>query len=174
MNFYENEEQIIKLLKSNTDYDWNFDFSPNYYRVWVNGIELDPISRYDPIYKMIGFEEMVVEAENALNNANPTHIYLDDERVPKTKRDWTIIRNPYAFEKHINKYTPSVVSLDHDLGFKQTGLYCVHRLIDVCQKTGEDPSTIEFNIHSANPVGRDNMDRLWKSWLKFYKEHNES
>jgi hypothetical protein len=95
------------------------------------------------------------------------HIWLDDVRDPPdfswrvertARKAWNAIRDNYARGNTI------VVSLDHDLG----------KLVDGTEETGYDLLTwiesevgmghmpnlkITFAIHSANPVGIENMFR---------------
>lgn len=47
----------------------------------------------------------------------------------------------------------SEISLDHDMGEVATTM----RIVDWCQANGRWPEV--FTIHSANPVGRDNLVR---------------
>ena len=84
---------------------------------------------------------------------------------------------------------PTAICFDHDLGEdvavwrvakgmsknharrlkKDTlsGMDCAHWLIDYCMKTKQLIPL--YNIQSANPVGRENIDMLLKNYIK----HNE-
>jgi hypothetical protein len=113
-------------------------------------------------------------------------LYLDDVRVPKTE-GWTIVRNYDDFVEYITKNgLPDEISFDHDLGEdvakekveggmskrktrvekKETksGYDCAKWLCDYCWTNGLPiPS---WNVHSANPVGRDNIIQILKSFEK--------
>lgn len=100
------------------------------------------------------------------------NLYIDDLRNPKTNRDWTVVRSfEEAVEFMEKSGCPNYISFDHDLG-------------DVGTKTGKDianwlvekeqilegrfiPEDFEFNVHSANPVGAENIAGLLKRYLEF-------
>jgi len=99
----------------------------------------------------------------------PISIYLDDERFPKTKRNWLIVRNYKQFTKVFKKYHPltQYVSFDNDLGPNQPeGYDCAKWLVK------ENIVLKDFNVHSANPVARENITCLLNNWKKFNKTHN--
>ncbi len=89
-------------------------------------------------------------------------LYLDDERSPKTKRNWIIVRSYKQF-KMIVKHLPGIeyASLDHDLGEEKSGLDCVKWLVE------NDIVIKDFNVHSANMVGAENIRSLMNNWIKF-------
>lgn len=96
-------------------------------------------------------------------------LYLDDEREPKTQRDWVIVRSWDAFvEVILEKGIPSYMSLDHDLGEEKSGYDCVKWFIDHCIEKDVKPSEVEIHAHTANPVGRDNIVGYVESWHKHY------
>lgn len=100
-------------------------------------------------------------------------LYLDDERFPKLSDDWIIVRSFDEFIKIIlDKGLPSHISFDHDLGDNvPTGFDCVKWMIHGMKY---DLRNVDINVHSANPVGRDNIEGLVKSWNKFLnsEEHD--
>lgn len=92
-------------------------------------------------------------------------IFLDDDPVRDSWVDdtWTIVRTP---QEAINKLiyaatfdTPvEVLSLDHDLGDDYfTGYYLASALEAMAADGLWDMIPQRFEIHSANPVGRKNM-----------------
>ncbi|MBN2776648.1 MAG: hypothetical protein JXR36_03350 [Bacteroidales bacterium] len=89
-------------------------------------------------------------------------LYLDDERFPKTK-GWVIVRSFDEFVIHIDTFgLPAEMSLDHDLGDQvPTGYDCVYWMV-YTKKI--DLRNIDINIHSANPVGKKNMESLINNW----------
>jgi hypothetical protein len=47
------------------------------------------------------------------------NLYLDDERTPKTERDWVIARSSEEAKNLVMKNgCPDYISFDHDLGFR--------------------------------------------------------
>ena len=92
-------------------------------------------------------------------------LYLDDERIPKFE-GWTIVRSYEEFIKVIcERGLPCEMSLDHDLGDGvETGFDCVKWMV---HRMMYDLRKISINVHSANPVGKDNIEGLIKSWNKF-------
>ena len=84
-------------------------------------------------------------------------LYLDDIRIPKTE-GWDIIRTYEEFVSWITKNgIPKEISFDHDLGEidEKTGYDCAKWLCEYCWTNGLPLP--EFNCHSANPVGRENI-----------------
>jgi hypothetical protein len=92
-------------------------------------------------------------------------LYLDDIRNPKSE-GWTIVRNFEDFVDYINKNgLPDEISFDHDLGEDvKTGYDCAKWLCEYCWMNGIPIPP--YNVHSANPVGRDNIIGTLKSYEK--------
>ena len=106
-------------------------------------------------------------------------LYLDDVRVPKTE-GWEIVRSYEEFVEWIEKNgLPNEISFDHDLSdvsydpvtqkehFKYhetTGYDAAKWLCEYCWTNGLPIPT--WNVHSANPVGRDNIVQILKSYEK--------
>lgn len=57
---------------------------------------------------------------------------------------------------------PTVMSLDHDLGESETVMEFLRWLADVAYDRGPPG----FLVHSANPVGRDNIVAYLDSWAR--------
>ena len=106
-------------------------------------------------------------------------LYLDDVRTPNSE-GWEIVRSYDEFVLWIqNNGLPEEVSFDHDLAdvnydsltfsesFKyheKTGYDCAKWLCEYCWTNGLPiPS---WNVHSANPVGRDNIIQLIENFQK--------
>lgn len=91
------------------------------------------------------------------------NIYLDDIRTPPDD-NWVVVRNAYQAYAGIKCFAmmgkTMVVSLDHDLGENTpTGYELLNWLErDIVTDSNFRPD-ISFQIHSANPVGRENMAR---------------
>lgn len=97
-------------------------------------------------------------------------LYLDDIRNPTTK-GWDIVRSYEEFVDYVTKNgVPDMVSFDHDLGVEEhqvetkTGYDVAKWLCDYCYENGLPLP--EWNVHSANPVGRDNIISVLKSFEK--------
>ena len=120
-------------------------------------------------------------------------LYLDDLRIPKDSigfvpdnlnqfywaNDWTIVRNFWEFCNYINKFgLPDFISFDHDLSdehyvgtpnyddYKEkTGYEAAKWLVDFC--CDNNKSLPQFIVHSANPVGKLNIE----TYLNNAKKH---
>lgn len=93
-------------------------------------------------------------------------LYLDDERFPKTPGPWVIVRSYDEFVKTIEeKGLPAELSFDNDLGENvPEGYDCLKWLVYDKQL---DLRSVIINVHSANPVARENIYGLINSWNKF-------
>ena len=100
--------------------------------------------------------------------SQPKKLYLDDIRKPKTK-SWDIVRSYDEFVKYISENgVPDEISFDHDLGEldNKTGYDCAKWLCDYCWTNGV-PMPL-WNVHSANPVGRENITNLLTRFASKY------
>lgn len=104
-------------------------------------------------------------------------LFLDDERSPKTPGAWQIAR---SFDEAVSLLSYygcfSYISFDHDLGDGvPTGHDLAKWLVDKDLDAGGKfiPTDFGFNVHSANPVGRANIEALLSSYLK-HREQNSS
>ena len=60
------------------------------------------------------------------------------------------------------------ISFDHDLGEGKSGYDCAKFLVEWCIENGyKVPS---YEIHSANPVGRENIKSIFDSYEKWKKD----
>ena len=94
-------------------------------------------------------------------------VYLDDVRNPKTD-DWIIIRNvPHLIMliKLIGDQI-DVISLDHDLGENTPSGYDFVKWLEKQVFEGKYSAVPDLRVHSANPVGRKNLESgiraIWK------------
>lgn len=71
-------------------------------------------------------------------------------------------------EKWYNRYGfPNFISFDHDLGENDTSMFFIHWMINrVLDGDMILPKDFTFNVHSANPVGKKNIEGLMNSFLK--------
>ena len=112
---------------------------------------------------------------------NMKKLYLDDVRTPKSK-GWYVVRNYNDFVNWITENgLPDEVSFDHDLGDvkvkegfviveasdwnnEKTGYDCAKWMCEYCYTNGLPIPP--WNVHSANPVGRDNIIQILKKYEK--------
>jgi hypothetical protein len=107
--------------------------------------------------------------------SRPYSMYLDDIRNPKTKPpvgdEWVVVRSVVdALSIIITMRYPSHISFDHDLGKDAlTGYDLAKKLVemDVEGDYVTFPRNFTYNVHSANPVGRDNIIGLLDGYFKF-------
>lgn len=107
------------------------------------------------------------------------NIWLDDIREPPPAKDscrvWTWIKS-YAMAIDLVKKSianPQAVriqfiSFDHDLGTLKTG-YDLAKYVEE-QVIGGHMPMIPWNVHSANPVGRKNINNAMYNALEHYIE----
>lgn len=87
------------------------------------------------------------------------NLWLDDLR-PCPYEGWRIARSTEEAKTLVTDLgPPTTMSLDHDLGGDDTAMRFVRWLSDVHFETIPD-----WQIHSANPVGRDNLRSFLLSW----------
>jgi hypothetical protein len=124
------------------------------------------------------------------------NLFLDDERKPRDVQwvklpliEWTIVRNYDEFVDIITKKgLPTFISFDHDLAFEhypfheknptlripyesykeKTGYHCAYWLINFCLEKKLDLP--RFAVHSMNPIGRENIEKLLNGFLKFRRK----
>lgn len=115
------------------------------------------------------------------------NIFLDDERDPSYvekilggnyPNDWKIIRNYFDFVKFVDENFEKInlVSFDHDIqsfdknGKEYTGKDAADYLVEKCLNTGNEFPN--FIVHSANPVGKDNILGIIRNYLKHVEGKN--
>jgi hypothetical protein len=115
-------------------------------------------------------------------------LWLDDLRDPSQgqfkiwlnlafgeKLDVTWVKNYDEFVKYFKKNEmPYAISFDHDLGNEltdhpelneKTGLDCAKWIVDYCMNNAV--RLPKYFVHSANPVGRENIQSYLDNYLKF-------
>jgi len=115
-------------------------------------------------------------------------LYLDDIRTPKSE-GWDIVRSYQEFVDWITENgVPDEVSFDHDLSREHTKYFFDNgghdnppnpQETEFTEKTGYDAAKWlceycwtngiplpTWNVHSANPVGRDNIKQLINNFEK--------
>ena len=93
-------------------------------------------------------------------------IWLDDIRPMPEDFDWWC-KTAEDCIRLVAEGDVTLISFDHDLGNGKTG-YDVAKFIEEMAGTDSTSNPISWQIHSANPVGRDNiaqaMTHAWKFW----------
>ena len=98
------------------------------------------------------------------------HIWLDDFRTPTVPDDETVfwLKNYDDFVSCVmglgTKISNCIVHFDHDLGEEKSGYDCAKWLIDWC--LGHGYIAPDYDIQSSNPVGRQNIESVFKSYWK--------
>lgn len=118
----------------------------------------------------------------------PVLLWLDDVRNPfDNKVNWLVfspIEQPYEvvwvkkYQEFISWISdnglPDAICFDHDLEnfhinkssyIEYTGYDCAKWLVSYCIDNGNLNLPL-YNIQSANPVGKDNIDNLLKNYIK--------
>jgi len=82
--------------------------------------------------------------------------------------EWIVARNYGEAEELLTRFgMPSFVSFDHDLGEERTGLDVARMIAERDLDMGDMPPGFAYEVHSANPVGRQNIRSYLESYLKF-------
>ena len=125
-----------------------------------------------------------------IKTMNYTKLYLDDLRTPRTE-GWVIVRNYEDFVDWITENgVPDEISFDHDLGedeakekvnqginkkkaraekkLAKTGYDCAKWLCNYCY--ANYLPLPKWNVHSANPVGAQNIKQLLETYERKFSE----
>ena len=110
-------------------------------------------------------------------------LFIDDERNPMDVKwgswqdqalyrdgDWVIARNWFeVLEIVVSLGFPNVISFDHDLGENEfNGLEISKKLGDMVLDGMDFPMDFIFRVHSKNPVGAENIQSFWISFMKHW------
>jgi hypothetical protein len=101
-------------------------------------------------------------------------LFLDDIREPSSS-GWLVARSyDVAVEMIKTLGIPKTISLDHDLGLGgKTGYDLVKFIIEYDQLHNDINDTFDFHVHSANPVGAENMKIHMNNYIKFKNEQSQ-
>ena len=96
-------------------------------------------------------------------------IFIDDERDP-VYDEFIVVRNFSQFVSVIEDLgPPSYISFDHDLGHEGYDGYTIAKLIvdlDLDRNGEWLPRNFDFHVHSANPVGKTNIENYLNNYLR--------
>lgn len=103
-------------------------------------------------------------------------LYIDDIRNPKDD-DFIVLRSYAEAVGWMRKNgCPEFISFDHDLGDTDelSGFDIAKWMVnmDLNQKGMFIPEDFQFNVHSANPVGADNIAGLLDNYIEVRNEKN--
>lgn len=92
-----------------------------------------------------------------------TNLYLDDLRpIPD---GYIGLRSYREFVDWITLHgLPVYISFDHDLGLAKSGYDCAKWLVDYC--LDHKVPLPDFDVHSQNPVGKENITALLNNFIK--------
>lgn len=95
-------------------------------------------------------------------------IFLDDLRDPPDQ-DWVVIRSYANAVSYMSTHgIPEFISFDHDLGLEETGYDLAKWMVEMdLTKKILIPINFSYSIHSANPIGRKNIDCLLDNYLSY-------
>jgi len=94
-------------------------------------------------------------------------IWLDDIRKPPDE-SWTWVSTAEKAWALILKEEIESISFDHDLGDGKLTGYDLAKTIEEYSYIGGIEKKISWNVHSANPVGRKNIEQAMKSAERFW------
>ena len=103
-----------------------------------------------------------------------SRMFLDDIREPKQKYD-IVVRSFEEAAVYILKHgMPNFISFDHDLGMDENGEiakngYDLAKWIVNMDLNGQIkiPRDFTFEVHSANPVGKENIETILNNYKNF-------
>lgn len=101
-------------------------------------------------------------------------MFLDDIRIPKNSYDITVRSYDEAIRFIEINGIPNFISFDHDLGCDNKGEILKNGYdfakwlvrMDIENKY-KFPKDFKFNVHSANPIGRNNIEAILNNYLQF-------
>lgn len=99
------------------------------------------------------------------------YIYIDDLREKPGYYDKQF-RDYDSFELYVKCIGDCIsnchISFDHDLGEGKSGYDCAKFLVNWCIENGYEVPT--YTIHSANPVGAENIKSVFETYEKWKKD----
>lgn len=162
MNWYVSGMKGIEQLK-----DYHFGYLMHCL-IDHSDLELEDLMAIDDVWIEIIVHHQFYTDKNSNSNyidSRLVKLYVDDLRP--TPEDYFRVYNVDEFIAYIMAYgVPGFISFDHDLGEGGTGYDCAKFLVEYCLDIGV--SHINFTVHSQNPVGKENIEKLLNN---FNREH---
>ena len=94
-------------------------------------------------------------------------LYIDDIRNPKGDFDVIARTSSDAIQVIENLGCPEYISFDHDLGGDDTAMAVVKYMVEKdLDNKGFIPDDFTFFVHSANPVGKSNLEGYLNCYLR--------
>lgn len=91
-------------------------------------------------------------------------MFIDDIRPPPSN-EWIVVRSTNDALAYVEKYgMPQFISFDHDLGENDTTMIFLRTLVNHVWNGKDTPP--EYAVHSANPVGKENIISFMESWKR--------
>ena len=101
------------------------------------------------------------------------YVFLDDERFPPNNAlPWVIIRSYAEAVAYVTANgIPHFISFDHDIQSEpETGYTFAKWLVEQeLDKVHKFPKDFDFEVHSANPIGAENIKQYLNSYLNYRK-----
>ncbi len=106
------------------------------------------------------------------NKHNLMKLYIDDIRNPPSTFDVLTRSSRETIDYMENYGCPNYISFDHDLGGDDTSMIIVNYMIQKDMNTEGEfiPDDFVFYVHSANPVGKSNIEGLLNNYINFRKD----
>lgn len=100
-----------------------------------------------------------------------TKLFIDDIRIPPDDL-WRIVRSSDEAIDFVKTYgIPHMISFDHDLGGNDTSMVFVDWLIiQILDGELTLPADFSFSVHSANPVGTENLSKKLSNFIDFHRK----
>lgn len=98
-----------------------------------------------------------------------TKLFIDDLRQPPDDT-WVVTRSYQETVEYIEANgLPAMISFDHDLGLAETGYDVAKWIVEqILDEKFDFPVSFSYTIHSANPVGRKNIESLMDNFTKYW------
>lgn len=108
-------------------------------------------------------------------------LYLDDIRIPKSDT-FTIVRSYKEAVKFVEEFgIPEYISFDHDLevdsnnNLLPTGYDFAKCLVEMDMNNIHlFPKNFKFNVHSANPIGKVNIESYLTNYLQVKEKYYDA
>ena len=98
------------------------------------------------------------------------YLFIDDERLPveKDNINWKVVRSYQEWVNILNEeWFPKHIQFDHDLWEWPTWYDFAKYIVELDMKYNIIDETFSFDVHSQNPVWRNNIIGYLNNYLKF-------